>query len=263
VIDIHSHILPNIDDGARSLDEALKMAAIAAADGITQMVCTPHMFNGYSRNPEPSEVEESVDKFQRAIGSEGIKVLPGNEVRFSRDIVKQASSRQVKTLNGKNYMLVEFPTESVPKGAASIFRQLLLEGLNPILVHPERNLAIQRKPSIVADLVAGGVFIQVTAMSVSGQFGAAAKMCADSLLNHNCVHFLATDTHRPEKRAPILSRGRDAAAAVIGTDAARRLVHDNPLAVVTGAAIQHGAVIPYEEASRSPARSFFGRLFRR
>jgi protein-tyrosine phosphatase len=111
-------------------------------------------------------------------------------------------------------------------------------------------------------MVADGVLTQVTAMSVAGQFGTAAKICADSLLRHNCVHFLATDTHRPEKRPPVLSRGRDAAAAIVGADAARLLVEDNPLAVVTGEPIVPTAVIPYEKPSGS-ARSFFGRIFGR
>jgi protein-tyrosine phosphatase len=263
VIDIHSHILPKIDDGARSLDEALKMAAIAAEDGIEQMVCTPHMFNGLSRNPEPSEIEDRVGELQHAIGSSGLTVLPGNEVRFSREIAEQVRTNRVEKLNRQNYMLVEFPTTSVPKGAGLLFNQLLLQGVNPILVHPERNLVIQRQPSIVADLVEQGVFVQVTAMSVTGQFGVAAKICADSLLKHNCVHFLATDTHRPEKRPPILSRGRDAAAAIIGSEPARRLVEQNPLAVVTGSRIVPGAVVPYEESPRPSLWTFFGQFFRR
>jgi protein-tyrosine phosphatase len=135
--------------------------------------------------------------------------------------------------------------------------------VNPILVHPERNLAIQRSPWIVADLVADGVLTQVTAMSVSGQFGIAAKTCADSLLRHNCVHFLATDTHRPEKRPPVLSRGRESAAGIIGADAARVLVEDNPLAVVNGMPIVPPAVIPYGKRSGASSSSFFGRLFGR
>jgi len=263
VIDIHSHILPKIDDGARSLNEALKMAAVAAADGIEQMVCTPHLFNGLSRNPEHAEIEDRVGELQRAIGDGGLKVLPGSEVRVSRTIVKRVRANLVTKINGKNYMLVELPTPSVPRGIQGLFKQLKLQGVNPILVHPERNFEIQRQPSIAADLVADGVLIQVTAMSVTGQFGAAAKICAESLLKHRCVHFLATDAHRPEKRAPILSRGRDAAAAIIGQEAARRLVEDNPLAVVTGALIIPDAIIPYEKPLRPAGTSFFARLFGR
>lgn len=266
MIDIHSHILPEIDDGARSLEEALEMAALAKADGIDQMVCTPHMFNGLSRNPEPSEIVDRVGAFQEAIGSSGLTVLPGNEVHVSHEIARQEQANRFTKLNRKNYMLVELPTYSVPMGMDGLFYQLQLQGVIPILVHPERNLEIQARPSIVADFIAHGVFIQVTAMSVTGQFGVAAKTCADILLRHNCVHFLATDTHRPEKRPPILSRGRDAAAAIIGASAALRLVEENPLAVVTGGVIIPDPVIPFEEtrAASAPSRpSFLDRLFRR
>jgi protein-tyrosine phosphatase len=263
VIDIHSHILPQIDDGAKSMDDAVKMAAIAFADGIEQMVCTPHLFNGLSQNPRTSEIEERVAALQNAIGGNGLKVLPGSEVRVTAGFSKQIKANRFTTLNKSTYMLVEFPTPSVPRGARAMFRKLKLQGLNPILVHPERNLEIQRKPWIVADFVALGVLTQVTAMSVTGQFGPAAKVCADNLLKHDCVHFLATDSHRPAKRPPVLSRGRDAAALIIGQDAARRLVEDNPLAVLTGESIVPSPVIPYKKTSGASVRSFLGRLVRR
>jgi len=262
VIDIHSHILPKIDDGARSMEEALKMAAIAFADGIQQMICTPHLFNGLSKDPLPPEIEERVSELQNAIGGSGLKVLPGSEVRVTSSLVKQVEDNLPTKLNGKTYMLVELPTPSVPRGTRSWFKKLKLQGVDPILVHPERNLEIQRYPWIAAELVTDGALIQVTAMSVAGQFGTAAKTCADSLLRHNCVHFLATDTHRPVKRPPVLSRGRDAAAEIIGVEATRLLVEDNPLAVVAGEPIVPPAVIPYEKPA-GVSRLFFGRLFRR
>ena len=262
MIDIHSHILPKIDDGARSMNEALKMAAIAFADGIEVMVCTPHLFNGLSNDPLFPEIEDRVSELQNAIGSTGLKVLPGSEVRVTTDFPTQAQQKLFTTLNRKTYVLVELPTPSVPKGVQLWFKNLKLQGMNPILAHPERNIEIQRYPWIVAELVADGVLTQVTAMSVAGQFGPAAKICADSLLRHNCVHFLATDTHRPEKRPPVLSRGRDAAAAIIGTDAARVLVQDNPLAVIRGELIAPPAVIPYETPTGA-VRLFFDRLFHR
>jgi protein-tyrosine phosphatase len=243
------------------MDEAVKMAAIAFADGIEQMVCTPHLFNGLSKDPLTSEIEDRVSELQNAIGGTGLKVLPGSEVRVTSGFVTQAQENLFTALNRKTYVLVEFPTPSVPRGARLWFKNLKLQGVNPILAHPERNLEIQRYPWIAADFVGDGVLTQVTAMSVAGQFGMAAKICADNLLRHNCVHFLATDTHRPEKRPPVLSRGRDAAAAIIGTDAARVLVEDNPLAVVSGQPIVSPAVIPYEVPTG--ARSFFGRLFHR
>jgi len=260
MIDIHSHIMPEIDDGARSLEEAVAMAELAAADGIEQMVSTPHMFNGLSHNPGPSEILDRVSKLQNAVGST-LKIVPGNEVHVSHEIAEQVKSRRVTLINNLNYILIEFPQLTVPIGADDLFYKLQLQNIYPILVHPERNAQIQARPSIVAGFVERGVFIQVTAMSVTGEFGPTAKTCANSLLRHNCVHFLATDTHRPLRRPPVLSKGRNAAAQVIGEEAARKLVYDNPLAVVNG---EHFAVeppIPYGTATTGK-RSFLARFFR-
>jgi protein-tyrosine phosphatase len=262
MIDIHSHILPEVDDGARSLDEALEMARIAAADGIQHMVCTPHMFNGLSGNPAPEEVSKRVRDLQSAVGKDGLSLLPGNEVHITHEIAELAGANKVSLLNNKNYMLVEFPAMTVPVGAEELFEALRRMGINPILVHPERNLRFQSRPSLVAAFVEHGVGVQVTAMSVTGEFGPAARACAEELLRHNCVHFLATDTHRPERRPPILSKGRDAAAAIIGEEAARKLVWDNPLAVLTGASLQAAPPIPWDAPKEKPKSSVLGRLFR-
>jgi protein-tyrosine phosphatase len=151
---------------------------------------------------------------------------------------------------------------SVPRSALKRLKMLQDRGVHPILVHPERNIEIQNRPSIAAELIEQGILIQVTAMSVTGRFGSAAKLCVERLLKHHCVHFIATDTHRPEKRPPVLSAARDAAAEIIGTDAARRLVVDNPRAVIEGKTIVAQPTIPFEEDSNSAA-SFFGRLFKR
>jgi protein-tyrosine phosphatase len=261
MIDIHSHILPEIDDGARSLAEAIEMAKVAAADGIQQMVCTPHMFNGLSHNPHPEEVTSRVAAFQSAISSTGLQVLPGNEVHITHEIAEQAVAHRVTRLNNKNFMLVEFPSMTVPVGVEELFDALLSAGIKPILVHPERNLRLQSRPAMVGKFVERGVYVQVTAMSVTGEFGAVARHCAEELLRHNCVHFLASDAHRPERRPPILSRGRDAAAAVIGEEAALKLVWDNPLAVVEGIDLPVAPVIPWETPAEKP-RSFFFGLFR-
>jgi protein-tyrosine phosphatase len=257
MIDIHSHIMPEIDDGARSVDEAIEMAHIAAADGIQQMVSTPHMFNGLSHNPEPTEILERVGRLNESFAGM-LTVLPGNEVHVSHEIARQAKDNRVMKINNKNYMLVEFPQLTVPIAAEELFYQLQIEGTFPILVHPERNVQIQSRPSIVASFVERGVLIQVTAMSVTGEFGAAAKACADLLLRHNCVHFLATDTHRPTRRAPVLSKGRDAAAQIIGIERARKLVYDNPLAVVSGEMLSVEPPIPFSKSRPG----FISRFFR-
>jgi protein-tyrosine phosphatase len=255
MIDIHSHIMPEIDDGARSLDEALEMASIAAADGIDQMVSTPHIFNGLSNDQEPSEILDRVARLQEAIGDK-LKILPGNEVHISHEIVDHARNNRVMKINRKNYMLVELPQLSIPFRTDDLLWKLLEVGVQPILVHPERNAEIQRRPAILTKLIERGVLIQVTAMSVTGEFGRAAKACADTLLKHNCVHFLATDTHRPTKRAPILSKGRDAAAAIVGEEKAHRLVVDNPLAVINGEPLLPESPLPFDSQKPSLSRFF-------
>ena len=262
MIDIHSHILPQLDDGAKSLEESLEMARIAAADGIQQMVCTPHMFNGLSSNPEPAEVVDRVNALQVAIGTDGPRILPGNEVHFSHEILEKVRTGGVTKINRQNYMLVEFPALTVPVGARELFQDLLAAGVRPILVHPERNAQIQTRRSIVVDFVEQGVYVQVTAMSVTGEFGSAARNCVESLLRHKCVHFLATDAHRADRRPPILSRGRDAAAQIIGPDQAQRLVYNNPLAVITGGAVEAEPPLPYGSLTTGKT-SFFGRLLGR
>ena len=205
MIDIHSHILPDLDDGARDLAESVEMARIAVEDGIEQMVATPHMFNGLSHNPRPDEVLDRVEALQKEIG-DALKLLPGNEVHIAHDIVEKAAAQEVTPINQKNYMLIEFPSMNVPVGAEGLFYKLLINGIVPILVHPERNAQVQNRPSIVAGFVERGVRIQVTAMSITGEFGSAARRCVETLLNHNCVHFIATDTHRPDRRPPVSVR---------------------------------------------------------
>jgi len=257
MIDIHSHILPEIDDGSKSFGESIEMARIASQDGITHMVCTPHMFNGLSNNPDPAEVVERVQLLRQSLGK-ALDLLPGNEVHFTHDIVNQVKLNRVTRLNQRNYMLVEFPTMNVPVGAEEALYQIQVQGVRPILVHPERNFEIQNHPDIVAKYVDRGVLIQVTAMSITGEFGPAARTCVDRLLRHNCVHFIATDTHRSTRRLPILSAARDTAAELIGADRARRLVEDNPLAVIRGDSFEMEDPIPFEPQKKV---SFFSRFF--
>ena len=235
------------------------MARIAAEDGITHMVATPHMFNGLSHNPPPEEVEGRIQALQEEIG-DLLTLLPGNEVHIAHDIVEKAAAEQVISINRKNYMLIEFPSMNVPVGADELFYKLQINEIKPILVHPERNSEIQNRPSLVEKFVKRGAWIQVTAMSVTGEFGPTAQRCVATLLRHNCVHFIATDTHRASRRPPVLSAGRDAAAEIVGQEAARRLVEDYPRAVIEGKSLAVDESLPFEPAKKT---SLISRLFQR
>ena len=258
MIDIHSHILPDLDDGARDMEESIAMARIAAEDGITHMVATPHMFNGLSDNPEPEEVVARVDALQAQIG-ESLKLFPGNEVHITHDLAEKAVAGKLTPINKKNYMLIEFPSMNVPVGVEELFYRLQIKGIVPILVHPERNAQIQQHPSMVEKFIDKGARIQVTAMSITGEFGPAAHRSVETLLRHNCVHFIATDTHRATRRPPILSAGRDAAAEIVGEDAARKLVEDNPRAVVDGKPFDSQPVVGFGQTRKKGVLTrFFG-----
>lgn len=233
MVDIHSHILPSLDDGARTLEEALAMARIAAEDGVTHMVATPHVGNGLSHDPEPEEVVRRVAELQEQVGP-GLQILPGNEVRVTGDIVDKLTANKLTRLNQQSYLLIEFPTMYVPIGADLMFERLQEAGVTPILAHPERNIRIQGRPATLVPFIRSGIRIQVTAMSVTGRFGSEALRCVRRLLKHDCVHFIATDSHRPKNRPPGLSEARKAAARIVGAEAAGRLVEDNPRAVIEG-----------------------------
>jgi protein-tyrosine phosphatase len=258
MIDIHSHILPDLDDGSRDMGESIEMARLAAEDGITHMVATPHMFNGLSDNPEPQEVVARIGALQTEIG-DSLALLPGNEVHIAHDLVEKLGAGSLTPINKKNYMLIEFPSMNVPVGAEGLFYRLQIQGIVPILVHPERNSQIQGHPSMVENFIDKGVRIQVTAMSLTGEFGSVARRSVETLLRHNCVHFIATDTHRATRRPPILSAGRDRAAKIVGEDTARKLVDDNPRAVVEGRSFDPGPPLPFSKAKSKP---FLARLFR-
>jgi len=235
MIDIHCHILPGIDDdGPPRLEDVLEMARIAAEDGIDQIVATPHVKETFH---PPERIRDLVASFKDALRANAIQleVFAGAEVGS----MLNASLLPDYTLNGSNYVLLEFPHSHLPQNAVEIVFNAVLAGLVPIVPHPERNPSVVRRPDLLRDLVGAGALTQVTAGSLVGDFGPEAKACGQYLLENGLVHFLATDAHSTVRRRPVLSSGVKAAAKIIGEAAARRLVTDNPAAVVAGVPL-HG-----------------------
>jgi len=230
MIDLHCHILPGIDDdGPPRLEDVLAMARIAVADGIEKIIATPHV----KENIHPPErIFDLVTSFNAALAQNGLplEVFPGAEVGSMID----ASTLRAYTLNGTDYVLLEFPHSHLPQNAPEIVFNAVLGGLIPIVPHPERNPSIVRRPQLVADLVEAGALVQVTAGSLVGGFGPEARECAGYLLEKGLVHFLATDAHSPTWRQPLLAQGVKAAGRIIGEAAARLLVDGNPARVLAG-----------------------------
>ena len=229
MIDIHCHILPDVDDGAANLAEAIKMAKIAHADGITSIVATPHI-NGPSTNKHFLVICHALlgRFFQEQFIP--VDILLGGEVAVHLD----SAEFSLHTINETRYVLVELPASHLPKNTAEVLFNLILNGLYPIIVHPERNRSILEKPDKLLDLLNQQVLVQITAGSITGLFGPDSRACARFLLRKGLVSFIASDAHDAGNRRPVLSKGVAAAGKIIGKENALKLVTENPEAMLAG-----------------------------
>ncbi|OFV94974.1 MAG: hypothetical protein A3H28_13085 [Acidobacteria bacterium RIFCSPLOWO2_02_FULL_61_28] len=232
MVDIHCHILPALDDGAAEELVSREMAAMAAADGITQIVATPHSNYRYQFDPEINQRKR--DELQAIIG-DSLTLLLGCDFHLSYENLEDVRQRPDRyTINGRQYLLVEFADISIPPHMDQIFFDLLARKLLPIITHPERNPMLSANPEQVRQWVEAGCFVQVTAGSFLGRFGKRAERSAWQLLRHNMVHFIASDAHNTTSRPPLLSEARRAIAADRGEEAAQALAEANPRAAVDG-----------------------------
>lgn len=236
MIDLHSHILPGIDDGAPDLATALELSKIAVNDGITHIVCTPHIHPGRYDNTLET-IQQALNELQEGLIEQHIDLVihAAAEVRFGMELmvsVKQQSIPFLGEWQGKPVLLLEFPHGEIPFGAERLTAWLLQQGIKPMIAHPERNKGLLRTPEKLKPFLEQGCLLQVTAGAVAGRFGQAVQELAYKLLKEDVVTILASDAHNIEHRPPILSQGRDAAAALIGESAAHRLVVDNPLHII-------------------------------
>jgi protein-tyrosine phosphatase len=231
--DIHCHVLPGLDDGAQSWEQSLEMARLAAADGITTVVATPHQLGGHAGN-HGDRIRERTAQLQKLLDEHGcrLRVLPGADVRIEPDLVRKIQSGEVLTLADRGrYVLLELPHE-VYLPLDRLLDELASAGLVGILSHPERNLGILAKPEVAAHLVDAGCLMQVTAGSLMGTFGPRSKAMAESLVTAGLVHFLATDAHGHRVRRPLLRRAYERVAELAGPEAAMTLCSLNPASVV-------------------------------
>jgi len=231
MIDIHHHLLWDQDDGATSLDLSLEMARMAADDGITHIACTPHANGHYAYIPDV--ISSKITELQHLLDQEGVKIKLGRGCDFhmSYDNIEQARTNPSRfSLNGGAYILVEIPDYAIPRGLGETFYQMQLDGLTPILTHPERNATLQKDSTLIAEWLRGGVLVQVTAGSVTGRMGKTAERMAHELLSKRWVHFLATDAHNISSRPPKMREAHDLVAEKYGPDYAHLLCVSNPLA---------------------------------
>jgi protein-tyrosine phosphatase len=239
MIDIHCHILAGIDDGATDIQESLEMAKVAAADGITKIVATPHLKHTII---PATEIQNRVTQLNSQLKElrVPVEILPGADISAHLD----PSLLKEFTLNGSQYLLIEFPHTHIPRTAKNILFKLVISGFLPIITHPERNSSIIRNPDLLLQLLDDNIFIQITANSLTGKFGRKAKKCAIYLLEKGVVSFMASDAHSSNYRRPMLSKGLQIAEEIIGKAEAATLVFANPEAVIAGRPLQDLTTTP-------------------
>lgn len=232
MIDIHSHILPYIDDGARTIDEALTMLEIAIDSGVTTQVLTPHIHLGRFNNTK-QYIEQAFIQFRNIVDEANlpIKLLLGAECRIGPEIMQLVNQKAIPCLGeveGKKTFLLEFPRTEVPFGSDNLVRWLLSKNYLPVIVHPERNSTFinnRQKLKIFTDL---GCPLQITASSITGKFGNDVQQMTEELLLAGEVTAIASDCHNLKGRAPDLLAGVDKAKTIITEENAFTLVNSSP-----------------------------------
>ncbi|NOZ04888.1 MAG: hypothetical protein GXP41_00850 [Chloroflexi bacterium] len=255
MIDIHTHILPAIDDGARDLDVALEMARMAVADGIHQMIATPHNADWEEKEQREGMIER-LHHLQSSVENAniGLHLYLGSEVHITPDLVQRMKQGQMLTLNGSRYILLELPFSAFPHYLDQVLFELALEGITAVLAHAERYSAVQEKIELIPPLVERGVLVQITSGSLGGTFGSQAKQTAITLLRRRLAHIIASDAHNTDLRPPLLSEAVTIAAEYVGREQAERMVTEVPRAILENVPIAVAPPLPPQHR-----RKWFGR----
>ena len=246
MIDLHCHMLPQIDDGPKSLEESIAMARIAVKDGIKILACTPHIYQGVYNNSAET-IKKATAAFQKVLDREKIplKLVYASDTHIHPNLIEEIRLGNVPTFNGGRYLLLEPTHHIAPIGFESYVVKMLEEGFVPIITHPERLTYIEKFYDVMTRLVEKGAWMQITASSFSGRFGALPKKYAYRFLVDGKIAILATDAHSIKHRPPILSEALAIATHVLGQEEALRLVVDRPSAILENTDPKKVTQVPY------------------
>jgi protein-tyrosine phosphatase len=240
-VDIHCHLLPGIDDGAKDWDESLAMARLAADDGIRTIVATPHQLGNFGHN-RGDEIRRLVSELQQRLEAENIpiRVLPGADVRIEPGMAARLANGEVLTLGDhRRHVLLELPHE-LYLPLEPVLRELSQRHIVGILSHPERNQGILRHRDVLAPLVEAGCLLQITAGSLCGTMGPECRELSQWLLAERMVHFVATDAHGSRSRRPLMQRAFERVAELTDESTASELCSRNPARVAAGEEVRPG-----------------------
>ncbi len=263
MIDIHHHLLYGLDDGSADIETSLQMAEIAINDGITHVVCTPHANSEYDFRPEENAAR--LARLREKLGDR-LTLGLGCDFHLSYDNIEDALTNPSKySINGKQYLLVEFPDFGIPQNISASFYEMSVDGIVPIITHPERNLTLMQKTEKMADWIRMGCLVQVTAGSLTGHFGKGPQRVARQLLDRRWVHVIATDAHNTTSRPPVMSEAYDFLSDEYGSEDAERLCIGNPRAIFMGEPLaeQPDPEKIFEEEESEPKKRGLWSLFSR
>jgi protein-tyrosine phosphatase len=255
MIDIHCHLLPGIDDGPSSLDEAMAMAESAIADGVTHVVCTPHANAEYFF--DFASVQEALATLRVRLGNR-LTLATGCDFHLMPENLAHLRENAAPfCINQRDYLLVELSGYSIPPSMDQSLHELQLAGLRPIITHPERNALLQARPDRLREWVRHGVFAQVTAGALTGNFGPNAKRDAENWIAEGLVHFVASDAHNTRGRPLRLRPAFEFVTKRCGEKKARALFVENPLAAFDGRPLPHVPEVAEEVPPRRKRFFFF------
>lgn len=246
LIDIHSHILYGVDDGAKDLYESLEMAMVAQNDGISIVVATPHVLPGNSSLSKREILKRvewlNIDLDKRRLD---LIVLPGAEYRLDPNLPQGLTSSELLTINNaKRHLLIELPSSLIPPNTESILYEIQLQGVTPIIAHPERNAYLTKHPEVLTAFIERGILNQITSSSITGLFGQEVQKTALKIIGNGEAHILASDGHSPAGRAPLLSKAYQQIERKWGRELAYALCYDNPRRIIEGKPVK---AIPIQE----------------
>jgi protein-tyrosine phosphatase len=235
MVDLHHHLLFGLDDGSPDLETSVDMARMAASDGITHVIATPHASANWIFDPDLIASRISTLRNSLILESVPLTIASGCDFHLSYDNVRDALANPRKyTLNSTEYLLIELPDFGLSPNLTETFYELRLAGMVPILTHPERNPTLQRDLNRLADWIRNGMLVQITTSSVLGRMGKTAERISHKLLANRWVNFLSTDAHNLQSRPPRMSEARDVIARKYSPAYADLLTLHNPLAVFDG-----------------------------
>jgi protein-tyrosine phosphatase len=273
MIDLHTHILPGLDDGAKTLEESIQMCWKSYRDGVRTIVATPHTLNGLYLN-DRDIILKKVDELNEALKRVGftndlndpnghntstpsrvnasthspihvLRILPGSDIRLCENTLSHLDQGKVMTIgDSKKYLFLEFPFQGIPHQAEGFIFQVMQRGMIPIITHPERNIELGQRPRRYYEMIRMGCLGQVTAMSLTGELGRRIKQVAERLLTNRLIHFIASDAHSPDGRPPILSEAVRMAEKIVGKEEAQKMVTEYPQAILEGRKLHVAEPIP-------------------